>query len=340
MHKVSVIVPCRNEIKYIENTISDIINQDYPCFEVLIIDGQSDDGTDKIIKKYSEHYPNIKYYENPDKTVAHALNIGIRNSSGEIINRMDVHCHYPKNYISELVRYLDEYKADNVGGVCVTKPADNSKTAIAIAEAISCIFGVGNSYFRLKNNEIKEVDTVPFGCYRRELFNKIGDFDTELVRNQDDEFNGRLRKFKGRIYLIPTVEIEYFARSSVRKLFKMYYQYGYYKPLVNKKLGMPATVRQFFPPLLLLNIISIPVFYFISRSIFSITLGVFGLYLALNIYFSFRIALFRKTLALFLLLPYIFLNIHLSYGLGYFNGLIRQLLFKNATTNNNTDLSR
>ena len=137
--------------------------------------------------------------------------------------------------------------ADNVGGVWNTQPAKNTVICQAIAQASSHPFGVGGSMHKIGSSKIIETDTVPFGCYKREVFEKTGLFDTDLVRNQDDEFNGRLLKLGGKIFLIPQVIINYTARDTIYKMCKMYYQYGLYKPLVSKKLGAPATIRQFFP---------------------------------------------------------------------------------------------
>ena len=191
---ITIIVPCRNEERYISPMLENIIQQDYKksLLEVLVIDGQSTDTTSKIIKDYSSRFGYIKYYDNKFKTVSEALNLGINLSKGEIIVRMDAHCVYPSDYISVLINHLEKTNADNVGGVIVTVPSENSMKSAAIAEAMSTPFGVGNSHFRIGSDDIKNVDTVPFGCYKKEIFMKLGLFDTELVRNQDDEFNGKI----------------------------------------------------------------------------------------------------------------------------------------------------
>jgi hypothetical protein len=134
-----------------------------------------------------------------------------------------------------------------VGGVWVTVPADGSPAARAIALALSHPLGVGNASYRLGSDRIKEVDTVPYGCYRREVFGRIGRFDEQLLRNQDDEFNARLKRAGGRIFIIPQVKIRYQARGDYASLGRTYYQYGYFKPLVNRKIGMPANLRQLAP---------------------------------------------------------------------------------------------
>ena len=338
--KVTVIVPCRNEEDYIEETIMNIIQQDYPDIELLIIDGESSDKTTDIILQLARTHPAIRYYNNPHKTVSFALNLGIQQSTGEIIIRMDSHSLYPANYISELVKHLIEFKVDNVGGVCVTHPGNSTNKALAISEATSNIFGIGNSSFRLKTEAIKEVDTVPFGCYNRELFNRIGMFDEELIRNQDDEFNGRVIKNGGRILLIPSIKIEYFARTTFLKVSKMFYQYGLFKPLVTKKLGNPTSIRQFFPVVFLFVLALAPVAYLLNFELFMADLGIVSIYLVLNLFFSMRIAISNRNIGLFFYMPLTFLIIHLSYGFGYLYGFIRFIIFRQTISNNQIKLSR
>lgn len=339
-NKISIIVPCRNEECYIEDTIKNILHQDYQNIEVLIIDGASSDSTADIIKKYAIKNSKIRFFENPNRTVSYALNLGIRNSKGDIIVRMDAHCKYPSNYVSELVKNLLESNAANVGGVWITKPGNSTNKAHAIAEATSSIFGIGNAFYRLKSKFIRKVDTVPFGCFKREIFNQIGLFDEDLIRNQDDEFNGRLVKNGGKILLIPSIKIEYFARTTFLKTSKMFYQYGLFKPLVNKKLGKPATVRQFFPVGFLVMLIIFPFSYLISDSLFKVELFIIGFYFFLNLFFSVKIAISRKKIVLFFILPYVFLIIHLSYGLGYLKGVFRFLILNRVINNSQIQLSR
>ena len=246
---ITVVCPIYNEEKYIARCIESIMEQDYPKsdMEVLFVDGMSTDHTRAIIEEYLPRCPYLRVIDNPQRIVPYAMNAGIKAAKGDVIIRLDAHALYPSNYFSELVRKLYELNADNVGAVCRTLPANDTPKCKAIAAALSSAFGMGNSYFRIGAKEIKQVDTVPFGCYRKDVFDRIGPYDNDLVRNQDDELNARLIKHGGKIYLIPYIVVDYFARDTIKKTGKMFYQYGLYKPLVNKKLGSPATVRQFFP---------------------------------------------------------------------------------------------
>jgi GT2 family glycosyltransferase len=287
---------------------------------VLVVDGMSEDRTREIIKKYSEKYPFIKLLDNQKRIVPTALNIGINNAQGEIIIRMDAHNIYEKDYISKCSKYLQEYNADNVGGIWITLPAKDTLFAQSIALALSHFFGVGNAYFRLGSNKPKYVDTVPFGCYRKEVFSKLGLFDEDLVRNQDDEFNSRLIKNGGKILLVPEIVSYYYARDSLLKLWKMYYQYGYFKPLVALKIGGILTLRQLMPVILAGSLIATGVLSLILKSFLWVFLLIIFLYSIANITFSASIAVKRGVKYLFIL-PVVFTVLHFSYGLGYLMGI-------------------
>ena len=196
---ISVICPIYNEERYIGKCIDSVLEQDYSKedMEVLFVDGMSTDRTREIVVEYAGRYPFVRLLDNPGRIVPAALNIGIGAAKGEVIIRLDAHAIYPKNYFSVLVRKLNELRADSVGGVCRTLPVRDTSVCRAIAMALSSSFGMGNSYFRIGATKEMCVDTVPFGCFRREVFDKIGLFDEELVRNQDDEFNGRIVKNGG-----------------------------------------------------------------------------------------------------------------------------------------------
>lgn len=322
---VTVVCPIYNEEKYIAHCVDSILAQDYPKerMEVFLVDGMSRDHTRDILQHYLVQYPFLKLLDNEHQTVPYALNKGILQASGDVIVRLDGHCMYPVDYISALVHYLYSLNADNVGGVWRTLPAKDTAVCKAIALACSHPFGVGGSMHKIGARDIMETDTVPFGCYRKEVFDRIGLFDEDLTRNQDDEFNGRLRKAGGKIYLIPDVVIDYTARPTLKKMSRMYYQYGLFKPLVNKKLGAPATTRQFVPVI------------FVTGILFCVILGIWWhwLYLILGIVIAGHVLIsllvgvkhkcsWKETL----MLPIVFFLVHWSYGWGYLNGELKILL--------------
>ncbi len=332
--KLSVICPIYNEEKHISSCLESILQQDFPKeeMEVLLVDGMSTDRTREIVQQYTEQYPFIFLLDNPKRIVPTGLNIGIRVAQGDVIIRLDAHAIYPDNYFSVLVDKLFALNADNVGGLCRTLPAKETPVCEAIAAALSSPFGMGDSHFRIGTNKEMQVDTVPFGCFRREVFDKIGYFDEELIRNQDDEFNGRIIKYGGHIYLIPSIVINYYGRDSIGKVAKMFYQYGLFKPLVNKKLGNPATVRQFFPPLFVVGLIGGLLLSFVHPIFCILYMIVLALYLFLAIYFSVKQF---KNIKKVLLLIATFVTIHVSYGWGYLCGCVKLLLKRNLTAESN-----
>lgn len=326
---ISIICPTLNEEHYISSCIKSILLQDYSIndMEVLFIDGLSTDNTCSIINSFSKLHPFIKLLTNPFKFVPNGLNIGILSSRGDVIIRIDAHSTYPSNYISTLVYHLFTLKADNVGGIWNTLPANESLLCKAIAIGVCHPFGIGNSLHKVGVKKIIETDTVPFGCFHKNIFQRIGYFDEELIRNQDDEFNGRIIKNGGKIYLIPNLVIDYYTRNSISKMSKMFYQYGFYKPLVNKKLGSIATLRQIFPFLFVLGLIFGFTLSIINEFFLIIYISVLFFYFFLSFYFSFIEAFKQKKIRLLIFLPYIFFVIHLSYGWGYIVGIIRFLMF-------------
>lgn len=288
--------------------------------EVIVVDGASDDGTREIVETWVQQWPRVRCLDNPTGTTPAALNIGIRSATGEIIMRMDAHCHYPRDYISKLVQWLGQSGADNVGGVCRTLPGSQSSMARAIAIALSHPLGVGNSRFRIGTKGARWVDTVPFGCYRRDVFERIGLFDEELVRNQDDELNQRLLKSGGRILLVPDVTVDYYARVSIAKVARMYYQYGYFKPLVARKLGRIGTFRQIVPAAFLFALVAslvLGIWFYSARFVFA---GIVGVYLGSLLVASVASA-FKNDSKTAALLPAVFSVLHFSYGWGSLRGM-------------------
>lgn len=335
---VSVICPIYNEEKYITKCIESVLEQDYPTedLEILFVDGLSTDKTRKIVSDYATRYNQIRLLDNPHRIVPYAMNIGIKAAKGDIIIRLDGHVEYPTNYISKCVHYLMTLpNAENVGGVCQTLPCNERNISQAIAIALSTGFGMGNSSFRIGSTEIRKVDTVPFGCFRKSLFERIGYYDNELVRNQDDELNGRIIKNGGTIYLIPEIKTKYFSRDKICKIRRMFYQYGLYKPLVNKKLGSPATARQFVPLLFLLGIVLGGILSMFSIYIMYTYFAVLALYLAIGLFIGCKYAVKYRRPMLTLLMPYVFANVHLSYGYGYLRGIYKILANKKFNVESN-----
>jgi len=318
-HTISVIIPCRNEEKYVAKCIDALVAQDYSGgnMEVLFVDGMSTDRTREIIERYSRDYQFIRLLSNPQKIVPVAMNIGIRQSTGDIIIRMDAHTVYPPDYIARCVEYLDKTGAENVGGPIIS--IADTFWGRAIAAGMSSTFGVGNSRFRVGGYE-GYVDTVPFGAYRRELFDRIGLFDEELVRNQDDELNYRLIKKGGRIYMASAIKSYYYPRDSLRKLWRQYYEYGYWKVRVIQKHGMPASWRHVVPAAFVLSILATGLFALADIKYLGCFFVIAGSYFLLSLLFATKIAA-EKGVKYLPVLPLVFATLHISYGVGFWKGI-------------------
>lgn len=324
---VSIIVPCLNEARYVAACLDSILATTYPHdrLEVLIVDGMSQDGTRSIVAAYAQRQPLVRLIDNPSRITPTALNAGIRAARGDVIVRMDAHVVYPPDYIDLSLAALNETGADNVGPVIVTRPADGSAVARSIAIALSHPFGVGNSRFRIGTRERLWVDTVPFGCFRRQVFDRVGLFDEELPRNQDDEFNWRLAKHGGRVLLEPRLVAYYYARGSVRHVARMWYQYGFFKPLVAKKVGRMMTLRQLVPACFVL---AVAVAALLSIWFPAARYGLGALVLAYAaLAAACGLGAARKHgLMCTLSLPVVFAVIHTSYGFGFLRGVVHHLL--------------
>ncbi|HXV85062.1 MAG TPA: glycosyltransferase family 2 protein [Gemmatimonadales bacterium] len=320
--RVTVIIPCLNEVRYISPCLDSICRQSYPraCMEVLVLDGGSTDGTLRAVERYAAQHAWIRLIPNPRRIAATALNIGIRSAGGDVIARMDAHCEYPPQYLERLVAALLETGADNVGACVATLPANQSARARGLAAAQAHPLGVGSSWFRIGVREPRWVDTVPFGCYRREVFRRIGLFDEALVRNQDDELNHRLIRHGGKILLVPDATVRYYSRGTYHQVARMYYQYGYYKPLAARKIGAVMTLRQLTPAAFLAAVCAGVLLSPLWSAAGAATLALAGGYAAAVVGVALQAAPTRgagAALAMAAALPVL----HFSYGWGYLRGL-------------------
>ena len=247
---VSVICPVRNEELHIGSMLQTIASQELPpsvSLEVIVVDGDSTDGTVDVVRRFGEDHPTLelRLLHNPRRTVPYSLNAGLATARGRVVIRIDGHCSVPPGYITRCLQLLEETGADCVGGRVAAEGTTPWGRAIAAAQ--SSRFGVGGVAFRSADAEPGEVDTLAFGAYRREVFERIGTFDVELTRNQDEEFNYRLRAGGGRIWLDPSLVFRYHNRSTLRGLWRQYLEYGKYKVLVYRKLRSVPRLRHAAP---------------------------------------------------------------------------------------------
>lgn len=319
MKSVSIVIPCRNEEKYIGKCIDSILLQDYPKEQitVFVCDGKSTDQTIAIIKDYSQKHKNVHLLVNEKQTTPFALNLGINASKSDLVIILGGHAELYPSYVSKCIEAFSFDESIGCTGGIIENVYENETTEI-IGKAMSSSFGVGNAHFRTGNKD-GFVDTVAFGAYKREVFEKIGLFDEELIRNQDDEFNFRVIKAGYKIYLYNDIRSKYYVRASYKKLFKQYEQYGYWKVYVNKKHNTVTTVRQVIP------------LFFVLYLIFGAAISLFGyLYLLLFLLplvlyaFVGFLAAFNLTSNLFQIpsIQSTFFILHFSYGWGYLRGII------------------
>lgn len=328
LNYISIICPIYNEEKYIAKCIESVIAQDIDKenIELLLVDGMSIDRTREIVDGYIKQYDWIRLLDNPDKIVPYAMNKGISESKGDVIIRIDAHTHYANNYISALSNALYKYEATNVGAVCYTDVLNKNSKTEAIKEVLSNPFGVGNSLFRTGIEKVTEVDTVPFGCYRREVFEKYGMYNTKLVRNQDIELNKRIKRDGGIVLLIPDTYCTYLARETYKALSKNNYQNGLWNILTvyYTKAFDSLSLRHFIPLLFVLSLV-VPLFLAIIWKPFAIIseLSLF-LYLLLVTIISAKVYIKKTINPLYLITTFFIL--HISYGIGSLVGIKRILL--------------
>jgi cellulose synthase/poly-beta-1,6-N-acetylglucosamine synthase-like glycosyltransferase len=324
----SIIIPCRNEERFIESCLDSIIANDYPKekVEVLAVDGMSEDGTASVIEHYTKEYPWIRLLENPKRITPVALNIGIKNAKGKIIIWMSAHNRYEKEYISRSVESLNKFGADNVGGIMTTLPRIDNFTGRAIVASLSHRFGVGNSYFRVQTNEPKWVDTVFGGCYRREVFDRVGLFNENLVRGQDMEFNLRLKKAGGKTLLVPDIVSYYYARSDIKSFWKHNFTNGVWAilPFLYSPI-MPVSWRHLVPLIFVTALIGSAVLGFLLP-LFVWCFGVIlASYVLASLTVSLQIAFQKRDVKYFAVMPFIFGILHFGYGLGSLFGVFKIL---------------
>lgn len=319
---ITLILPIRNEAKYIRQCLDAILGQDYPVeqMEILVADGMSTDDTRGIVEQYQENHPQIRLLDNPGKIVPTGMNIGLRQTRGEVIIRVDGHCIIAPDYVRNCVEYLEDETIAGVGGPMETIGENAVSQTIAIA--MSSPFGVGNSSFRTVSGKSMLVDTVPFPAFRRETIRQVGVYDEELVRNQDDEYSYRVREFGGKLLLAADVRSRYFSRGSLKGLWKQYYQYGFYKVRVLQKHPRQMSMRQFVPPAFVLSLMAGLILTVILPWGWIPLSVIAGSYLVANLAASLVTAL-KKGWNHLLLLPFTFAILHLSYGLGFLCGLVK-----------------
>lgn len=335
---ISVVIPCRNEGGAIEACLRGVLAFVPPPggFEVLVVDGQSTDATPSIVSRLAALDPRVRLLDNPARMTSHALNIGIRAAQGEIIVRVDAHTEYAPDYLVECVAALERTGADNVGGPALTRARTYRHRVIAAA--YHSRFAVGGSRFHQPDFE-GWADTVPYGCYRRDLLIQLGLFDEELVRNQDDELNFRLLRAGGRIWLTPRIRSWYTPRAEFSRLFRQYYQYGYWRVRVIQKHRLPASPRQLVPGAFVLSLLVLALVSLVAAPAAYLLGGLISCYLVFLLCGSLVTAA-SAGWSILPLLPVAFATYHIAYGSGFLLGLWDFVVWSRRSSSRCVVLSR
>ncbi|MGE5213627.1 MAG: glycosyltransferase family 2 protein [Nitrospirota bacterium] len=335
---VSIVVPCRNERDHIESCVRSILQQEALSgeLEIIVADGMSDDGTRETLVKLAAQDQRLRIVDNPIGVTPAGMNIGIRQARGRYVAIMGAHNTYASDYLCRSIEIIEQHGADNVGGAVICDAKSPLQRAIAAAHHSP--FSVGGARWHNVNYE-GPADTVFGGVYRREVFGRIGLFDEELVRNQDDEFNLRLTRAGGKIWHSPKIKSWYTPRGSISALFLQYRQYGYWKVRVIQKHKLPASVRHLIPGCFVLSLIILSMASVLSASAFWVLLALAGLYSLCNLTASLLTA-GRNGGALVLVLPVVFAAYHFGYGLGFLHGMWDFLILRRRPSHKYTKLSR
>jgi succinoglycan biosynthesis protein ExoA len=332
---VSVLIPCRNEARTIEQVLEAFRRQSYPAqrTEVIVADGRSNDGTRDKIEAYGRSHAGwkLRFVDNPGLSAPAGLNAALREAGGEIILRMDAHSVPDPDYIEQCVRTFERTGCDGVGGQIDIQPGGSGVIARAIAAAAVSPFATGGVRYRSGGVE-GEVDTVPFAAFRRGVFRRVGGYNEQVPVNEDYEFNYRVRSAGGKIYFSPAIRSRYIARGNLPALLRQYFFYGHQKAVMLSFHPKSIRLRQLIPALFAPSLIVLAAGAFFGRPL-AIILGVELLaYLTVGVFFSLREAAGRKDAALFMVLLPVFFCIHISWGIGFWIGAAKNIgrLLRNA----------
>ena len=333
MPKVSIIIPCYNEQNTIRLLLEALRNQTFPHTdaEVIISDGMSTDGTRAEVAAFQKEFPDlvVRVVDNTQRTIPSAVNRALEASQGEIVVRLDAHSKPYPDYIEKCVTLLEAGAGDNVGGVWEIHPGAQTWVAKAIATAAAHPLAVGDAMYR-HTKRAAEVDTVPFGSFKRQLLDRVGYFNEKLLTNEDYEFNVRVKKAGGRIWLDPSIRSIYFARSTLMELARQYWRYGFWKWRMLRDNPKTLRWRQALPPLFVLSLVGLGMlsfFFPLARWLLmgELILYFFTLILA-GAFTAFRQKKFHLLPGLVLVIPVM----HISWGGGFLWSMLSSGIQKNG----------
>lgn len=321
---VSVVIPCFNEERFIGDVLSNLANQ-YPHerYEILVVDGGSTDGTRKVISDFASQNPTlrVRVIDNPKRNIPTALNLGIREARGELIVRMDAHSLPSAGYVRRCVELLSDNSVSVVGMPWHIKAGADSVMARAIALAVAHPFGIGDASYRLTSSPAKFVDTVPFGAFKKSLWETLKGFNENLLTNEDYDFNYRVRLSGGRVLLDTAAYCDYFARPSLRELASQYARYGWWKAQMVKLHPRSIRLRQLVAPAFVLYVIFCLVLIALWPGSWPVLLPA-AAYLVLSLFFAASLAKKGHNWKLIVVIPLIFFIVHCSWGGSFLYGLV------------------
>lgn len=327
---VSVVIPCYNEERFIGEALSKLANQyDQERFEIIVVDGRSEDQTRKVVEDFKHQTPglSVTLIDNPARNIPTALNLGVAAARGSIVARMDAHAAPSPGYIRRCVEVLKQENTGVVGMPCRVRPGSDTLMGQAIAAAVSHSFGIGDAKYRLsEGGPLQEsVDTVAFSCFRKSLWEGLDGFNEALLTNEDYDFNYRVRLSGQQVILDRTGHCDYFARSTLKDLALQYARYGFWKAHMLKLHPRSVRWRHFVAPLFVLSIVVLAITGVFWRPALWLLGWELAAYFALGLALSWKRAEgLLKDVSRTLLMPLVFLTIHLSWGLSFFHGLMRR----------------
>lgn len=317
---VSIVIPCLNEERYITGLLDSLAAQDYGAdgIEVLVADGGSTDRTRELVGAYAGPFARLELVDNPRRITVCGLNAGMDASRGDCWIIIGAHSHVRPDFVRESVQALARTGAACVGGPIET--IGEGTVGRAIAAAMSSPFGVGNAKFRYAAEE-GEVDTVPFGCYHRRVWEVVGRFDETVDGADEDSYNARLIEAGGRIVLVPSIRSSYFPRRTLGALARQYHEYGAAKGVLLSR-GRPLQPRHFAPAAMVAGGPALVVLGLGARWPRRLLKALAVLYVAGGMAASRRAA--RKSGANPFLTFAAMATMHASYGLGFIQGAWRE----------------
>lgn len=326
---VSVVIPCYNEEHFIGKALRNLADQ-YPPnrYEIIVVDGLSSDRTRQVIQDFRRERPDlsIKLIDNQARLIPVALNLGIDAAQGDIIARMDAHAVPSGGYIRRCVEVLKQSDVGAVGMPCRVCPGAETLTAKAIAMVVSHPFGIGDAKYRLQQGATGQeaVDTVAFAAFAKDLWRELGGYDERLLANEDYEFNYRVRQSGKKVLLDRAEYSDYFARATLGDLWRQYWRYGTWKAKMLRRHPGSMKLRHAVAPAF---VASIPILLLAGvwlRPVWWLLLLDLGSYLLVALIFS--ASLTRRSgqgLKMMVLLPLVFLLVHLSWGASVLLGLVK-----------------